>query len=267
MYSSLYRHICKESNTNPKIITDHIGSTTDNAVFARGHFWDVICKTETASRNQEGECHVSQQINDKWILTGLRKWRVFTAYKAHLIHCDQVHWVIARIRWAGMQDWPKNFLVMLEKMHIMININHTYLESFFSICRLRELQAFEQLVVLPWFFQNIPGNVCVYNLLLDIKAATDSGQLSWNPITVRKKDLGKHNWCPRSLQTPSVSQVSMLFKDFAGLTWDINPRLYPWKSLLLLLHKPVGSQMAGAGSLKLPRDVTFSWRLSRYISA
>lgn len=189
MDSPLYKHICKERYTNPKMIIDHIGSATDNAVFAREHFRDVIWKTETASRNQEGECHVSQLINNKWILTGLRKWRVFTAYKAHFVHCDRLYWVIVRFRWAGMQDWPKNFLVMLEKMHIMININHTYLESFFSICRLRELQTFEQLVVLPWFFQNIPSNVCVYDLLLDIKAATDSGQLSWNPVTVRKKDL------------------------------------------------------------------------------
>lgn len=241
------------------MITDHIGSATDNTVFVRDYFWDVICKTETASRNQEGECPVSQQINDKWIFTGLRKWKVFTAYKARFVHCDQLHWVIVWIRWAGMQDWPKSFLVMLEKMHIMMNINHTFLENFFSILWLLELQAFEQLVVLPWFLQNIPGNVCVHNLLFDIKAATDSGQLSWNPVTVRKKDLGKHNWCPRSLQTPSVSWVSMLFKDFAGLPWDINPRLYPWKSLLLPLHKLVGSQTTGADSLKLPKYVTFPW--------
>lgn len=47
-----------------------------------------------------------------------------------------------------MQDWPKSFLVMLEKMLIMMNINHTSLETFFSVLRLLELQTFEQLVVL-----------------------------------------------------------------------------------------------------------------------
>lgn len=40
------------------MITDHIGSATDNAVFVREYFWNVIRKTETASRNQEVECHV-----------------------------------------------------------------------------------------------------------------------------------------------------------------------------------------------------------------
>lgn len=48
-----------------------------------------------------------------------------------------------------MQDWPKSFLVMLEKMHIMMNINHTSLETFYSVLRLLEWQSFEQLVVLP----------------------------------------------------------------------------------------------------------------------
>lgn len=48
-----------------------------------------------------------------------------------------------------MHDWATSFLVMLEKMHIMMNINHTSLETFFSVLRLLEWQAFEQLVVLP----------------------------------------------------------------------------------------------------------------------
>lgn len=49
------------------MITDYIDSATDNTVFAREYFWSLICKTETARRNQEGERHCSQQTRGSWL--------------------------------------------------------------------------------------------------------------------------------------------------------------------------------------------------------
>lgn len=151
IYSSLYRHIFKERNRNKN---DHKWNTWQwQRLFCTYQRVLSSCDLQSSdSRNQEGECHVSREISDEWAWTGVRKWEVLTAYKAHSVHYDWLHSVIVWIRWAGMQDWPKSFLVMLEKMLIMMNINHTSLETFFSVLRLLELQTFEQLVVLAWFF-------------------------------------------------------------------------------------------------------------------
>ena len=70
------------------IRSEILGSDRDNSVLIREFFQDVIYKAEAASRSQEGECHVSQQINDKWTWTGLRKREVLTAYKARFVRCD-----------------------------------------------------------------------------------------------------------------------------------------------------------------------------------
>lgn len=70
------------------ITSEILGSDRDNSVLIREYFQDVIYKGETASRSQEGECHVSQQINDEWTWTGVRKREVLTAYKAHFVRSD-----------------------------------------------------------------------------------------------------------------------------------------------------------------------------------
>lgn len=70
------------------IRSEILSSDRDNSILIRGYFQNVIFKAETDSRNQEGECHVSQQIIDEWTWTGLRKREVLTAYKAHFVHCD-----------------------------------------------------------------------------------------------------------------------------------------------------------------------------------
>jgi len=62
-----------------------LGSDRGNSVLIRECFQDVICKAETASRNWEGERHVSELRNGKWTWMGLRKKEVLTAYKAHFV--------------------------------------------------------------------------------------------------------------------------------------------------------------------------------------
>lgn len=53
--------------------SETLDSDRDYSVHIREYFQVVIYKAVTDSRNQEGECHVSQEISDEWTWTGVRK--------------------------------------------------------------------------------------------------------------------------------------------------------------------------------------------------